>query len=72
MYQQLTAESAVQFFDREDNNVRCPTMAYIPCSLILLLQTGSLTSNLSDHPQKVKGLIGITLGASVLVSLRSF
>ncbi|KAJ7436836.1 P-loop containing nucleoside triphosphate hydrolase protein [Mycena latifolia] len=27
--------------------------------------TGSLTSNLSDHPQKVKGLIGITLGALV-------
>ncbi|KAJ7111081.1 P-loop containing nucleoside triphosphate hydrolase protein [Mycena epipterygia] len=27
--------------------------------------TGSLTSNLSDHPQKVKGLIGITLGAIV-------
>ncbi|KAJ7270236.1 multidrug resistance protein 1 [Mycena rebaudengoi] len=27
--------------------------------------TGSLTSNLSDHPQKVKGLIGITLGAII-------
>ncbi|KAJ6578174.1 P-loop containing nucleoside triphosphate hydrolase protein [Mycena capillaripes] len=27
--------------------------------------TGSLTSNLSDQPQKVKGLIGITLGAIV-------
>jgi hypothetical protein len=34
--------------------------------LSVLLQTGSLTSNLSDHPQKVKGLIGITLGASVV------
>ncbi|KAJ7112183.1 P-loop containing nucleoside triphosphate hydrolase protein [Mycena epipterygia] len=29
--------------------------------------TGSLTSNLSDHPQKVKGLIGITLGAFVIL-----
>ncbi|KAJ7733032.1 P-loop containing nucleoside triphosphate hydrolase protein [Mycena metata] len=27
--------------------------------------TGSLTSNLSDQPQRVKGLIGITLGAIV-------
>ncbi|KAJ6611113.1 P-loop containing nucleoside triphosphate hydrolase protein [Mycena sp. CBHHK59/15] len=27
--------------------------------------TGSLTSNLSDHPQKVKALIGITLGAII-------
>ncbi|KAJ7501193.1 P-loop containing nucleoside triphosphate hydrolase protein [Mycena galericulata] len=27
--------------------------------------TGSLTANLSDHPQKVKGLIGITLGAII-------
>jgi hypothetical protein len=29
----------------------------------IVFETGSLTSNLSDHPQKVKGLIGITLGA---------
>ncbi|KAJ7186229.1 P-loop containing nucleoside triphosphate hydrolase protein [Mycena pura] len=32
--------------------------------------TGSLTSNLSDHPQKVKGLIGITLGASRVIVLK--
>ncbi|KAJ7020066.1 P-loop containing nucleoside triphosphate hydrolase protein [Mycena alexandri] len=45
----------IQFFDKESNNANvdfCP-------------QTGSLTSNLSDQPQRVKGLIGITLGAIV-------
>jgi ATP-binding cassette subfamily B (MDR/TAP) protein 1 len=29
------------------------------------LQTGSLTSQLSDNPQKVNGLAGITLGTIV-------
>jgi ATP-binding cassette subfamily B (MDR/TAP) protein 1 len=33
--------------------------------LTLLPQTGSLTSGLSDNPQKVNGLAGITLGAIV-------
>lgn len=28
-------------------------------------QTGSLTSNLSEHPQKVNGLVGITLGTII-------
>ena len=29
------------------------------------MQTGSLTANLSDNPQKVNGLAGVTLGAIV-------
>ena len=29
------------------------------------IQTGSLTSRLSDHPQKVNGLAGITMGTII-------
>ena len=37
----------------------------IPIHILFALQTGALTSQLSDNPQKVNGLAGITLGTIV-------
>ena len=37
----------------------------IPIHIETALQTGSLTAQLSDDPQKVNGLAGITLGTII-------
>jgi ATP-binding cassette, subfamily B (MDR/TAP), member 1 len=37
----------------------------MPIHILIALQTGSLTAQLSDYPQKVNGLAGITLGTIV-------
>jgi len=55
--------SSVEFFDKEENSVRLTTV--LPVYYLYPFQTGSLTSKLSENPQKVNGLAGITLGAII-------
>lgn len=55
---------SVEFFDKESNSVS-DYHFLIPIDILIALQTGSLTSQLSDNPQKVNGLAGITLGTIV-------
>jgi hypothetical protein len=54
----------VEFFDEEGNSVG-DHHSLIPKRILIALQTGSLVAQLSDNPQKVNGLAGITLGAAV-------
>ena len=54
----------VEFFDKESNSVS-DHRSLIPKHILIALQTGSLTAQLSDNPQKVNGLAGITLGTIV-------
>ena len=54
----------VEFFDNESNSVS-DHHSLIPIHILIALQTGSLTAQLSDNPQKVNGLAGITLGTIV-------
>ena len=54
----------VEFFDKESNSVSYRHLL-IPIHILIALQTGSLTAQLSDNPQKVNGLAGITLGTIV-------
>jgi len=51
----------IKYFDREENSV---SLYLHPGRFMLIsLQTGSLTSGLSDGPQKISRLAGLTLGA---------
>jgi len=59
----LTA--AVEYFDREENSVSSPICSILVLAAHQVDQTGALTSQLSENPQKVNGLAGITLGAIV-------
>ena len=54
----------VEFFDKESNSVS-DHLSLISIHSLIASQTGSLTSQLSDNPQKVNGLAGITLGTIV-------
>jgi hypothetical protein len=54
----------VSFFDEESNSAS-DRPSLIPIHVVIGLQTGSLTAQLSDNPQKVNGLAGITLGTIV-------
>ena len=54
----------VEFFDKESNNVS-DHHSSIPKHISIALQSGSLTAQLSDNPQKVNGLAGITLGTII-------
>lgn len=54
----------VSFFDEESNSVSDHPFL-IPIHFLTALQTGSLTAQLSDNPQKVNGLAGITLGTII-------
>ena len=51
----------VEFFDKEENSVR-PLYCLALRLAKSYFKTGALTANLSDNPQKVNGLAGITLG----------
>ena len=55
-----------EFFDQKSNSVsdRCSLKACMHYHQISL-QTGALTARLSDHPQKVNGLAGITMGTII-------
>jgi ATP-binding cassette subfamily B (MDR/TAP) protein 1 len=54
----------VAFFDEESNSVS-DHHSLITIHILIALQTGSLTAQLSDNAQKVNGLAGITLGTIV-------
>jgi ABC transporter transmembrane region len=54
----------VSFFDEDTNSVS-DHHSLIPIHILIALQTGALTAQLSDNPQKVNGLAGITLGTIV-------
>ena len=54
----------VEFFDTESNSVS-DHHSLMPIHILIALQTGSLTAQLSDNAQKVNGLAGITLGTIV-------
>ena len=54
----------VEFFDKEENSVR-PLYCLALRLAKSYFKTGALTANLSDNPQKVNGLAGITLGTRV-------
>ena len=54
----------VEFFDKQKNRVS-DHRSLIPKHSLIALQTGSLTAQLSDNPQKVNGLAGITLGTII-------
>ena len=54
----------VEFFDKESNSVS-DHQSLISVHIFITLQTGALTAQLSDNPQKVNGLAGITLGTIV-------
>ncbi|KAJ7930722.1 hypothetical protein B0H13DRAFT_2651844 [Mycena leptocephala] len=53
--------------DNSPDPARCARAGIPPLEEVFM--AGSSTSNLSDHPQKVKGLIGITLGAMCPVAV---
>jgi hypothetical protein len=52
---------AVEYFDKEEHSVR-PLYCLALRLAKSCFKTGALTANLSDNPQKVNGLAGITLG----------
>ena len=54
----------VGFFDKESNSAS-DHHSFIPKHILILLQTGSLTAQVSDNPQKMNGLAGVTLGAII-------
>jgi len=64
----MSAMRLVEYFDRDENTVRTYNMhtALTLLTIISLNKTGSLVANLSDGPQKINGLAGVTLGTFVL------
>ena len=63
----------VEFFDNNEHSVLMLGIGYYNFSPDAddILQTGALTSGLSEKPEKIGGLAGITLGACVTVLVRS-
>ena len=57
----------VEFFDKESNSVS-DHHSQIPKHILIGLQTGSLTAQLSNNPQKINCLAGITL-ATIIQSI---
>ena len=54
----------VEFFDKENNGVSDHHFLIL-IRILFPLQTGALTSQLSNNPFKVNGLAGITLGTII-------
>lgn len=55
----------VEFFDKESNSVSDLLLFWCVYTILIALQTGALTAQLSDDPQKVNGLAGVTLGTII-------
>ena len=52
----------VEYFDKEEHSVSPLYCLALRLAKKAIFKTGALTANLSENPQKVNGLAGITLG----------
>jgi hypothetical protein len=70
LYQSISEyQILVEFFDKEENSVCFPLFLMLLYQhLNLFILTGTLTRSLSENPQNVNSLAGVTLGVYVDMS----